>query len=1666
MAYKVFENGFAKGWNQDVDPRFQENASYRNPINVSVTAEGDFYSCKNISGNVEVSEFIDSALGGTLTHINVLGAFPVVGTYNNGVDKNLSIIYFVRSESPTIPGGHDNRIIMYNIVLDTSTTLLTTNPTQANHLNFPKEGTIDAVVFGENNIDKVYFDDHTNVLRKIDAVDTVITNPKEVTAVPYAPIDPISYVTQEFGSGQLSSGTYQIGYRYFNTETKKYTRWSLFTNPIPVFPLDFSDVDSLDEIYGGVANEATKKSIIVSIDKTLENSDIFNSIQLGVVKNTSGNTSTPLIGYVTTPSTQHYDDPSKIVYDGGGLETTLDIGEFGIDDACFSAKTLVSKDNVLFRGNLKYHDRLVESFTYEDAKTIKEQLGLSGSVFLPQAENITNPNINFLGTITSGQTSLTEHQTSNVDVPSVTNARIYDNTHPDFDLIEDGINTSELKVGSSVFNDFGNTESLFSITNVRPGNIIAFTFKGYRAGLREASIFGSITEQYKFRQDYLNNSINSFGLGDPEQVSSIGMQPDLAVLGYRYIVQLGETEADVVKNIAQELNTIFPNDKAEIEVISGTNQFRILSKYQRSFNGGIQREEFGLLDVLFWTERGINLTVSQTQAALDDLVTNPESKQGGYKNPRNVVKAKSYFREEVYRYGITWVDEFGCWSQPLPFDFSSKNARVVTSYGNSINLSQDIATNVRRIRPVSSSLGFSIGDYVGIQNVSDTGANNDIAFLEITEIFSDGSIIVNYKEDQFPNTSLYNDFIAGNTTVSTTLGGEYSHATSGVDWKFPSRENAAFPMMSAYDENTQRQVRPEDGFIQPIGLHISGIGGHPEWAKAFAIVRVRRLQNIVWQSPLINTIVVMPSVFPQGESFCTTKTAGNDPIGAFGPKVLTKGISRNIVRDSAKIDIQSISRISVQTKENNNVLPIVYCVPPEYMMTQDGINFEPIINPAGSEIKVVDAVSVFRTPRINVDGTGADDGGDASDQMAFALRGDTPYNYYYRQHSFSNPSVNDVRYSMRNPVFQQANVDFPENNVTRVLDFGEVTNRGEQYTFPTNPAAFNFILKRIDKWGLQPASFDNCSSEVIQQKGLPLLVNDKFGDFTMLSKQPSVTGVTTADTFLNFNIGTFSSSRMNCGESCYSALDGVSYDGTVTNLQDGSCSVLPIVNLTRGLSDDRYGLITDVHQYIFTGTYVRLDGSQTYDVNVWGGDCFIEKASIKIADTSIETNAEIPDTTNNYGIVAYDDHQEILQVYLESRVNVSLQASPFIYPVRDTRSLGEFAIDYSYPYNFGYSIENGVKVWTSRSVTEENRLLYPSRIIFSDQKVFQTDVEGFDRYRVGSTYDMPEDYESITKLTILSNGNVYCIQESGVSVIPINKNVVEQSDGSQMIINNTTLINNPQFLMTKNGSQHIRSVNNSADYIYFLDANKREAFTIGGPQGGKISELGLHSEFLVNFESFSGISDIDIVSGYDFNNEEYWIGINGYEDAKVVNDTTTLINRDTFLFVWSEKAGYWRSKIEINPATKILDVVYSKSELYILGKKENNSYVVEEVYTGDVKGQILGSVNPSEVTVVINPERNLGKTFDVLRIDSNERVDNVEITVEKENGTTDQVTLMNANISPRHDGYEFPVLYDSNGARMRGKYALARIIMNNGDNREVRILSLSTKYRLSARVFR
>jgi len=629
---------------------------------------------------------------------------------------------------------------------------------------------------------------------------------------------------------------------------------------------------------------------------------------------------------------------------------------------------------------------------------------------------------------------------------------------------------------------------------------------------------------------------------------------------------------------------------------------------------------------------------------------------------------------------------------------------------------------------------------------------------------------------------------------------------------------------------------------------------------------------------------------------------------------------------------------------------------------------------------------------------------------------------------------------------------------------------GTPFIFPTVIRSDVYILQRLDTYGdFNGVSFANFGNPVENQRGLIVYTRDNMGDSTFFSLRPSdVPGAffATSDWVFNPNDEKFNVAIDNFKDSLT--------DNVIIDFDTSSASTTPVVNVVRGLEDDRYGELDEVHEFIFTGAYVEIENpTDSFDVEVFGGDCFISKMTAKINDSNLgmifgATGCDLGNE-DNAQVRGYRDFIELISLYIESTVNADLQSDPYIYPVLNQNAIGEYQAQFRYDYNFGYSATNEAKVFLSRNDSDLNRLLFPSRLVNSDTKVFQGDIEGFDRYRATAFYDLPEDYRSITKLLRLNNDNLYSVQEEGVAVIPINKRIIEDANGGQLSVLTDTLINNPQYILNKNGSQHIRTVQVADTHFIFADARQREVLKIGGTKDGKISAQGMYSYFLENLKSQTLIPEKDFFAGYDFNNEEYVLIVNPYTETIYIDgEEDQEVQRAGFGAIWSDKMQAWNTEFLINNESTAKYLVHSDKNFYIIGSDPSARLIIEEMYNGDVVGQILGTVNSSYIDFVFNPEVEQGKIIDVLRIDANNRLTSGTLTVFKEDGTATVVSdTIDLNIKPRHDAYEVPVLRDQNGSRIRGKYAVIRLYMDNGvDFPEVAISSVLTKYREDGRQFR
>ncbi len=1045
----------------------------------------------------------------------------------------------------------------------------------------------------------------------------------------------------------------------------------------------------------------------------------------------------------------------------------------------------------------------------------------------------------------------------------------------------------------------------------------------------------------------------------------------------------------------------------------------------------------------------------------------------GYKNASNTCKYKSERRGEVIRYGIAYANEYGNWSKPKAFDFSDSSA-----FKKNPSLSNLTASFIGSFEGETGTVSLVYSDFITIDTKVRQGD-----FLNLHLVKKNGNPDLDKNNIEVPclimkardlsgagiwgldfDRTLLEDYDFTNF-FDVLRGGEKNNSFS-PDWKYPERKNSKFTLL-----NTRNQ-------ISAIGLQIGSISNHPEWAKAYAIVRVQRDKNILTQAVALPTQMLMPSTLDGLDD--KDKPADANIFGTCRAKVLSKGATTNVWRPLSfdfvdpNGDLQQLSQFRVNESTANGISrsdsfgkvdteapdsfaisPVTKLISPDYMASNPANDeiYDSTWTNTKSKLNIVDAINYWNTKPSSFGGnTQTDNGSYFKDQQGFVFRADLYTNYYYRGNQ-SSVSLGGLYDSEREPSRQvigdlsikgtyprvtaqeptQAPVAFlPSNNY-----FKQLSNLGD--------------LKGVNDFNEEVPTLENR----VEQKGVYAVLDGQLGDLMIFNcfgsqeetnlyikpwidfsanRDDSPDGSPESNTIISkFGVGYSDRKQL-----------FYSWNNTVQMEDNISGGVLPIVNIERGLSDDRYGDIKKEQNFFYTGTSGRIISPSTpiNNVRIFGGDTFISKCYFKLNGSSyglFNTGGESINLSTENRFIAYEDWHEVLGVFMESDVNFDLQADQYTYPVtRDVNGIS-FRYDYTYPYNFSYSVKNIAKIFRNSQKKEEEQTDFGNRIVYTDKHVINSLDNAYRTIRAGSFYDLDGSYGDIESLKRLNN-NIYCLQRSGFSYIPVGKRTIEDGSGSELVINTTDVITTPQYILSKSGCQDIQTSKVSKNSLFWLDRERREVYIFRG-EGipTRISDNGMYSYF-----NEQVLPITNIWASYDFDKEEY------------------LISLDNYYAVFSEKIGVWTSRLFLNNNNRLFG---ANDRLYAVGAFFGDGKI-EKMYAGDDYGKILNSGASASLDLIMNENAIISKTFDSVRIDSTKSIDSGRMSVNTDNNTTlDTGQHVLPTRQTRQGGYEVYTIRDRDTKqRMRGKAMLLNLLDSDRDNPNS-INSVMLKYRESRDTF-
>ena len=201
----------------------------------------------------------------------------------------------------------------------------------------------------------------------------------------------------------------------------------------------------------------------------------------------------------------------------------------------------------------------------------------------------------------------------------------------------------------------------------------------------------------------------------------------------------------------------------------------------------------------------------------------------------------------------------------------------------------------------------------------------------------------------------------------------------------------------------------------------------------------------------------------------------------------------------------------------------------------------------------------------------------------------------------------------------------------------------------------------------------------------------------------------------------------------------------------------------------------------------------------------------------------------------------------ESHVNESsIMGNPRgFYPLQQATVEGSYKIANSYIVNDGFRSTTGVKENYTQPNVPYLKNNFENRIIYSEVAVNDAFKNGYRVFNFTNFRDYSREYGSIIKLIEL-HGNLLCVFEHGVTLIPINEKNLINGSREVFINSNNVLPMTGQVLSNMYGSQWSESIIKTPYYIYGVDTVGKKIWRTNGESFEIISDMKVNKYLVDN----------------------------------------------------------------------------------------------------------------------------------------------------------------------------------------------------------------------------
>lgn len=902
-----------------------------------------------------------------------------------------------------------------------------------------------------------------------------------------------------------------------------------------------------------------------------------------------------------------------------------------------------------------------------------------------------------------------------------------------------------------------------------------------------------------------------------------------------------------------------------------------------------------------------------------------------------------------------------------------------------------------------------------------------------------------------------------------------SNSISGAtDLKFPER-SSSYPILNSDDNPVN------------IGVKLK-IKNHPSWAVGFEIVRENRIKKVLYQTPVIpmmsvkgvGAIETYPvTVTIDGAGTTTTYASAQPqlPNEVYVPKNLLWPELRNITENTTAEGTGSRRLADGESKLTRGAqynMAIMFPPPNIYEAKDTALT-------GVEQVKTVDYVLA----KANFYDFNFINGITTTGSLGDNVNVDCSTNFYGLEKNYYHSSSGS--YSSTLPTSNIVDSAYIENSSSgaflsgqRIMTHVDLQTQGYSFGYQAG-------TQRTIACKLKDSFADEGASSIIFPAGTHNAYNG--GSYIVGSSGPKYRSES----------AWYTNEFIISGGSSYAPSDYYS----TRNSNDG-IQVIRIANIVNpNTGDSRYGDADSQREFISTGTKYIFSQSELNDyvtkslplsisVNVWGGDCSVTSHVFKVCDstyavtnqnkyatsvssTILDDEDLVPRWKYCFKVVGYNSfvtmpiglkgNAQYVQVFLESEYNGQALDNDILSPVFANDAVKGKSIvlnavnlnsggsvsgesktyvksNLSYTYNKNLLINNEQKTYLTLPSEFVSQYDFGARIHYSDIKIYNSNTQGFDTFRVQNFYDLEEAGGNITKLA-LAGDDLYAIQQKRLVYLPVGNRQIETADSGILAVGTSSVLSQARVIDPLRGGQHLAGIVEAGAIILIPDKANKAVYELAGNQLKIISDSTVASTFRSKFGTV--FVEKNLRGVYDPVRKEYWIFSN---------------TNPKFCLVYNFGLEQWITNYEFDDAT-LYGGRYTNQNLYLVGKV-GSTVSVYSMYTGDY-ANLMGTEVTPRVTFVVNPDGDYAKTFDDVMISATERLDNVDFVVEREQSMGDQlVSEVNLDVFPAEGNYRIKTLRDPRNERLRG-LRMKSTVRWKKNNIASTINAIYTKYRLSSR---